>query len=81
MARPKGDLGALAMSKEERPPSQPAGVDPAAYAHALSLRLTMDQYRRLRRYVAQQEDLTGRRITHQAVIVAALMDFLDRAGG
>jgi hypothetical protein len=52
-----------------------------AYAHTLSLRLSAAQYRRLRRYVAAQEDQTGRRLTHQAIIEAALADYLDQHGG
>jgi hypothetical protein len=51
-----------------------------AYAHTLSLRLSATQYRRLRRYVAAQEDQTGRRLTHQAIIEAALSEYLDRQG-
>ena len=51
-----------------------------AYAHTLSLRLSAVQYRRLRRYVAVQEDQTGRRLTHQAIIEAALSEYLDRQG-
>ena len=88
MARPKADLGSLAVSKEAPPPpallpatAAPAGPEPKGYAHTLSLRLTAEQYRRLRRYVAQQEDRTGRRMTHQAIIETALGEFLDRNGG
>jgi hypothetical protein len=46
--------------------------------HILSLRLTSEQYRRLRRFVTGHEDRTGQRITHQAVLEAALGDYLDR---
>jgi hypothetical protein len=63
------------------PAAAPPGADPKAYAHTLSLRLTAEEYRRLRRYVAREEDRTGRRLTHQAVITAALERFLDGAGG
>jgi len=81
--RPKGDLDALTVPKDtpaapDRPPGE--GV-PKNYAHTLSLRLTADQYRRLRRFVAAEEDRTGRRITHQAIIEDALADWLDRNGG
>jgi hypothetical protein len=90
MARPKGDLGALAVPKDggpEQPAAPPAAIPDAAliggkaYAHTLSLRLTADQYRRLRLHVRAEEDRTGRRATHQAVIEAALIEYLDRQGG
>jgi hypothetical protein len=90
MPRPKGDLGALAVPKDggpEMPTAAPAPVPETpptgnkAYAHTLSLRLTAEQYRRLRRYVAGVEDRTGRRLTHQAVIEAALAEHLGRQGG
>ena len=51
------------------------------YAHTLSLRLTADQYRRLRRFVADQEEKTSKRLTHQSIIEAALEAHLDRLGG
>lgn len=51
------------------------------YVHTLSLRLTAEQYRRLRRFVIQHEDRTGRRMTHQAVLETALVGYLDRPSG
>jgi hypothetical protein len=51
---------------------------PKGYAHTLSLRLTTEQYRRLRRFVAEQEDRTGKRITHQAIIETALDEYLTK---
>lgn len=48
------------------------------YAHTLSLRLTTPDYRRLRRFAAAEEDKSGRRVTHQAVLETALREFLDR---
>jgi hypothetical protein len=85
MARPAADLDRLVMPKDAppSPPTSPAGPpaqEMRAYAHTLSLRLTADQYRRLRRYVAAEEDRTGRRVTHQGVIEAALAEWLDRRG-
>ena len=84
-ARPKGDMDRLMVPKDapaapERPIGEGAGVL-KNYAHTLSLRLTADQYRRLRRFVAAEEDRTGRRITHQAIIEEALADWLERRGG
>ena len=49
-----------------------------AYVHTLSLRLTGEQYRRLRRFVTGHEDRAGQRITHQAVLETALGDYLER---
>jgi hypothetical protein len=49
-----------------------------AYVHTLSLRLTGEEYRRLRRFVTGHEDRTGRRITHQAVLETALVEYLGR---
>ncbi len=51
----------------------------SAYAHTLSMRLTAEQYRRLRRFVLQQEDRTGRRFTHQALLERALSEYLDKS--
>lgn len=78
------DLDALIVPKGTEPPTTmaiPADSVAKGYAHTLSLRLTVDQYRRLRRYVADQEEKTGKRATHQAIIEAALNDYLTKAGG
>jgi hypothetical protein len=78
------DLDALIVPKGTDP-TQSAIAPPdggaKGYAHTLSLRLTADQYRRLRRYVADQEEKTGKRATHQAIIEVALDDYLTKAGG
>jgi hypothetical protein len=58
-----------------------SGPEKRAYVHTLSLRLTSEQYRRLRRFVTTHEDKTDRRITHQAVLETALADYLDRNQG
>ena len=57
------------------------GSEKRAYVHTLSLRLTSEQYRRLRKFVTTHEDKTDRRITHQAVLETALADYLDRHEG
>ena len=78
------DLDALIVPKgSEAAPATPKSADGAskAYAHTLSLRLTTEGYRRLRRYVAAEEDRTKQRLTHQAIIEAALTDWLDQHGG
>ena len=46
----------------------------------LSMRLTTEQYRRLRRFVIDYENRTDRRVTHQAVLEAALADYLESNG-
>ena len=53
--------------------------DKRAYVHTLSLRLTNEQYRRLRRFVAAHEEKLGHRLTHQAVLETALNDYLTRS--
>lgn len=63
------------------PSSSPDDAAPKGYAHTLSLRLTAEQYRRLRRFVADQEEKTGKRMTHQAIIEAALDAHLTNLGG
>ncbi len=78
------DLDALIVPKgaESRPSAKEAPAEGGAkgYAHTLSLRLTAEQYRRLRRFVADQEERTGKRATHQAIIETALDDYLSKAG-
>jgi hypothetical protein len=55
-----------------------SGFEKRAYVHTLSLRLTSEQYRRLRKFVTTYEDKTESWITHQAVLETALADYLDR---
>ena len=79
----RSDLDALIVPKGSKPaPSTTTQVEGGAkgYAHTLSLRLTAAQYRRLRRFVADQEEKTGKRATHQAIIETALNDYLSKAG-
>lgn len=66
------------MASDENLPPTLGGDSKQAYVHTLSLRLTNNQYRRLRRFVAHQEDQVGQRITHQTVLEIALKEFLDR---
>jgi hypothetical protein len=71
---PKGSDSATAVEPGE-------GSSAKTYAHTLSFRLTAEQYRRLRRFVAGQEEKLGRRTTHQAIIEAALDEYFTKAGG
>lgn len=78
------DLDSLVVPKAGATPTPPMiseGEGSKGYAHTLSLRLTAEQYRRLRRFVADQEDRTGKRVTHQAIIEAALNEHLSKLGG
>lgn len=93
MSRPKSDLSALTVAKGDGDPLAPVspapiaptapsliGDPPRVYAHTLSLRLTAKEYRRLRHFVARIEEDRGVRLTHQAIITAALAEFLDKQG-
>jgi len=94
--RPHADLDALTVPKgEPTPPAQAAapaqapaapamaahGTKMKTYAHTLSLRLSAEQYGRLRGYVREQEAATGQRFAHQTIIETALAEWLDRNGG
>ena len=84
--RPKGSLDDLTVPKvaEHAAPAPastaPTGAAPKGYAHTLSLRLTAEQYRRLRMHVRHLEDEGQGRVTHQGIIEAALGEYLDRHG-
>ena len=73
MAMRVGSRGA-----QTQAPTGLQGLEKHAYIHTLSLRLTGEHYRRLRRFVTGYEERTGQRITHQAVLEAALSEYLDR---
>ena len=79
MAKKTPDLDDLALPKDapQSPSVAPAGAG-KGYSHTLSFRLTSDGYRRLRRFVAEQEAQSGKRTTHQAVIEEALDDYLNK---
>jgi len=86
-SRPTGKLDDLTVPKGVAPApaagssTAPLVAGPKNYAHTLSLRLTAEQYRRLRRYAARVEDEGQGRVTHQSVIEAALGEYLDRQNG
>jgi hypothetical protein len=46
--------------------------------HTIRLRLTKENYRRLRQYAMDMEGLTGRRVAHQTILATALAEYLDR---
>jgi hypothetical protein len=71
----------MTMKSDSRKPETSVGPTPLerrVYTHTLSLRLTDEQYRQLRRFVTGHENRTGQRITHQAVLEAALANYLSR---
>lgn len=83
--RPQASLDELTVPKDTLdlppPPSTPAvlyGGKMKTYAHTLSLRLTSDQYAKLRRHAIRHETTTGDRLSHQAIIEAALDEWLKR---
>ena len=67
-------------SREAQATTGLQSLEKRAYVHTLSLRLTAEQYRRLRRFVTGHEARTDQRITHPAVLEAALSDYLDGQG-
>ena len=89
--RPKASLDDLTVPKSAGPARSeqsvpdplpaPATMAPKNYGHTLSLRLTVELYRRLRRFVARLEDEGHGRVTHQSVIETALAEYLTRQGG
>jgi hypothetical protein len=62
-----------------RAASPPRPVDGGA-PKALTVKLDGPTYRRLRRHCQDQENATGREPTHQEVMVAALLAFLEGQG-
>ena len=60
-----------------QPPQPPA---PAGAPTALTVKLPPDLYRRLRRYCLEREEAMGRRVTHQDVMVQALVALLPADG-
>ena len=79
---PKGaELSPAAASGSPVQSGGPVVISAKNYAHTLSLRLTAEQSRRLRRYVARAEDGGQGRVTHQSVIETALAEYLERQGG
>ena len=69
------------LGSKSRISSDLPSFDKRAYAHTLSLRLTAEQYRQLRRFVTDYENRTDQRLTHQAVLEAALADYLNKNEG
>lgn len=47
--------------------------------HVTTIRLTGDEYRQLRKYIALHEARTGERLTHQSLFKSALFDRIKTA--
>jgi hypothetical protein len=62
------------------PAALPALPAPTGAPTAFTVKLSPDLYRRLRRYCLDREEATGRRVTHQDVMVAALVALLPADG-
>ncbi len=84
--RPIGDLGALTVSKATAADAVPfvsaaaaAPVTPTpGMPKSLTVKLDAATYAKLRAYCFAQEQTTGSRITHQEVMVRALVEMLAR---
>lgn len=72
----------MGKSDRSRRSSEAANIEPEQQprVHTLSMRLTAAQYRRLRRFVTQEEEQIGRRISYQVIVETALDEFLGRRG-
>ncbi len=67
------------LGRQGQKPDIPVGEK--TYPHSLSLRLSSEQYRRLRRCVISFEDQTGQLRMQQAVLRAAVEEYCDRNAG
>jgi hypothetical protein len=64
------------LGRQAQKPDIPLGEK--TYPHTLSLRLSSEQYRRLRRFVISFEDQTGQLRMQQAILRAALEAYFDQ---
>ena len=79
-SKPGGDLGAMAISKAQAADAKPfaAAPPPAATGAGSSLTIKLDaaMYAALREFCYARERATGKRATHQQIMVEALREFL-----
>jgi hypothetical protein len=86
MAKPRVDMDKLGIPKAKaaaavpfaKPPS-PEPPPPLGSDKSLTVKLTAADYWALREYCIQQERVTGRKVTHQQVMVAALQALLGQS--
>jgi hypothetical protein len=73
MAKPSGDLGSMAISKAQAADSRPFTTPPPAAAtgagSSLTIKLDAVTYAALREFCYARERATGKRATHQQVVV------------
>jgi hypothetical protein len=89
MPKPKGDLASLVVPKAaaaaipphaNQMPEAPAAAGSSqagALAKALTVKVDPDSYWRLQRYCMERGQREGRRVTHQEIMVEALLRLLD----
>jgi len=79
MSKPKGDLSSLIIPKgaAEKTPTL-TSISAREGTKSLTVKLSNTDYARLVRYTTLQLEQTGRRHTHQEVMVRALLELLTR---
>jgi hypothetical protein len=78
---PAVQVPATPSAPADAPAAPPAALPaPTGAPTALTVKLPPELYRRLRRYCLDREEATGRRVTHQDVMVAALVALLPADG-
>ena len=82
MAKPRPDLDKLSIPKAKAAAAVPFATEakPGAGSKSLTVRLSHDDYWRLRDYCAQRERQTGKRVTHQDAMVMGLHCLLAKEG-
>jgi hypothetical protein len=83
--RPEGDLGSMAISKAKAAETVPFSATaapiapaPAAEDKSLTVKLKGSRYAALRAYCMEHEQSTGKKLSHQEVMVMALDDYLAK---
>lgn len=83
--KPNTDMAALGVSKAAAAavapfaaPSSPSAPPGGGQPKSLTIKIDGPTYAALRAYCYRQEQATGSRVTHQAVMVQALNELLER---
>ena len=84
--RPSGNMDAMAIPKAEArsavpfaPSAEPKTGQSPYKPTSLTIRLDGEQYAALRGYCQEEEGRTGRRVSHQEVMVRGLMALIEAA--
>lgn len=82
MSKPKGDLSSLVLPKNEpqTTDNSPKAPMDAKSVKSLTVKVPSWEYARLIRYASQELERTGSKVTHQAIILSALSEYLDSKG-